>query len=64
MVVNPNAIIMFWMDMVTPFVLDTGTMSKYVIFLVTFKEKKKKKERWSVFLHSETESDLIIFGIL
>ena len=60
MIVNPNEIIMFWMDMVTPFVLDMGTMSKYVIFLLTFKEKKM----WSMFLHSETESDLIIFGSL
>ena len=60
MVVNPNEIIMFWIDMVTPFVIDMGTVSKYVIFLFTFKEKK----RWSMFLHSETESDLIIFGIL
>ena len=60
MIVNPNEIIMFWMDMVTPFVLDMGTMSKYVIFLFTFKEKKM----WSMFLHSETESDLIIFGSL
>ena len=60
MIVNPNEIIMFWMDMVTPFVIDMGTMSKYVIFLFTFKEKKM----WSMFLHSETESDLIIFGSL
>ena len=60
MIVNPNEIIMFWMDMVTPFVIDMGTMSKYVISLFTFKEKK----RWSMFLHSETESDLIIFGSL
>ena len=60
MIVNPNEIIMFWIDMVTPFVIDMGTMSKYVIFLFTFKEKKM----WSMFLHSETESDLIIFGSL
>ena len=28
------------------------TMSKYVIFLVNFKEKEEKK-KWLVFLHSE-----------
>lgn len=42
------------MDMVTPFVLYTGTMIKYVIFLVTFKEEKKG---WLVFLHSGKNID-------